>query len=690
VSTIINASVVVALCAAVTFAGTSHAQSEDADRAGADERDVITVTARRREERLQDVPVAVRVFSQDTLDKLALDRVEDLERISPSLRLNPTSGRRNSTAVELRGIGAVETSVTQDTPLAFYLNEVIQSRPIGLNQSLFDLESVQVLYGPQGTLFGRNATAGAVLLTTRKPTHDFGGRLDVAAGNYERVGAALILNVPMTESLAVRFAGQHRSHAGYSTNILTGEDLDDEDVTTLRLSALFEPSARFANLLVADYYNSSSNGSGNVISAIRPCATPPGPPTRRPLATCNATLAPLIAAAFADQQSRDIRSVALNALSSEDATAWGVSDTASWELNDAVTVRNIVGYREIDLASFQDSDGTPVSLLHVGLNGQEGHQISDELQVLWDLEGFEFIGGVFYFSEKNEELSTSFALGSPVSSINNGLSENTSASVFAQATIATPIDGLRLTLGGRYTHDERDVELRSRRGTGACRLVDETNTALDPCERNLSASFDVPTWNVSLDYRINDDAMVYVAHRHGYRAGGFNIRATSPLQSIAFDPEEVDDIEVGAKLSGSVGGIGYHWNLAAYQMWYKDIQRTVAQVFNGVLVAGVFNNADAEIGGFETDFSIDLTDELFLTGSWAYVDAVHTRFDSGGMSLDDIGFGQAEHNITGAVTWSPYESERWGAVSGTLSFTSRSPWFSQQALPAFEPEARVG
>jgi len=250
--------------------------------------------------------------------------------------------------------------------------------------------------------------------------------------------------------------------------------------------------------------------------------------------------------------------------------------------------------------------------------------------------------------------------------------------------------GLRLTLGGRYTHDERDVELRSRRGTGACRLVDETNTALDPCERNLSASFDVPTWNVSLDYRINDDAMVYVAHRHGYRAGGFNIRATSPLQSIAFDPEEVDDIEVGAKLSGSVGGIGYHWNLAAYQMWYKDIQRTVAQVFNGVLVAGVFNNADAEIGGFETDFSIDLTDELFLTGSWAYVDAVHTRFDSGGMSLDDIGFGQAEHNITGAVTWSPYESERWGAVSGTLSFTSRSPWFSQQALPAFEPEARVG
>lgn len=655
--------------------------------------DAIIVTARRRAERLDDVPISIQAFDSESLRNQSIERVADLERVVPTLRLAPTSSRRNNVSVELRGIGGVETAATQDIATAFYLNEVIQARPVGLNQALFDVDSVQVLLGPQGTLFGRNATAGAILVTTRRPTDELGGEIGVTIGNYDRFDVSGIFNLPVTEGFALRFAGQSLSRDGYTRNIVTGDDLDDEQVASIRISSLINPSDSFENLTVFDYYDSESNGTGASLSAIRPCPAPPGTPgVSFPVATCIPAFAGPLADELAAQNARGPREVAYNWPSGETSTAWGVANTSTLRLSDNLVLKNIFGYREIELESFQDHDATPLNILHVGPITENGHQISNELQLQGESSRFNWIIGAYYFRERDRQLSTSFSFGSTNSSLNDGTATNTSASIFAQGDWEFA-DRLTLTAGGRLTRDIREVTLESSRGNGACRLVDEFNAPLDPCARDLRATFVEPTWTLSLDYKPSEDALLYIAHRRGYRSGGFNFRATSLSQSASYDPELVTDVEIGARGTWRVGDVRINGGISAYQNWYTDIQRTVALFQGPVLVASVFNAAEADIHGFEANLDVSIGSALDLSTYVGFVDAQHTKYntsvDGVPVTLTDVPFGISKYNFGAALTWTPMDNAD-GQLSVTASLSARSPFFAQQNLPDLEPEARVG
>lgn len=622
----------VSTIALATICAPALAQDEAAAPPMARDTGDIIVTARRVEERLQDVPVAVTALTSAALEQQGVRAPEDLRYHVPALQITPSPFGASVPGYTIRGQRQYEQLLTQDPSVGVYFADVVAVRSHGTNSAAYDLASIQVLKGPQGTLFGRNTTGGAVLINPNRPTDRFGGSIAVEAGNYDLWRGTAIVNIPVSDTLMIRAAGQITRRDGYNRNITLGTRTDDERTESGRLSVRWKPVDGITNDIVFQYFHEDDAGvgmaAGDVNTALLLRALPP--------ATAAATTA-AAAAAVARQRGRSMHIIENDFASMAKISAYTLANTTEIVATDHLTVKNIFGFRHVLARNNLDYDGMPVVIGHTS-SYVKVDQYSNELQLIGNWDRLNMIGGLYYFSESGDDIQSSIL---PIARVNDGYASNYSYSAYLQGGYKLT-DQLTLTLGARYTLDDRKLNARSKESIYPlassdpravslapadlrCRIVID-GVRLDPCSKKVSVSFDSPTWLASLDYKPSQDILLYAAHRRGYRSGGFNIRSLTAGQFVPFAPETVYDVEGGIK--SDFFDRRLRINLAVYRQWYKDIQRAISFIPPGatLITSTILNAAKATLTGGELEVTARPIDLIQLSGNLAYVGTKYKDF----------------------------------------------------------------
>lgn len=457
----------------------------------------VVVTARRREESLQDVPLSVQSFDQQTLESRAIFEIRDLEQVAPGVQIQPGTFRDTNPQTIIRGFPPGAGQIDSDPTAPFIINEVPLQTAQGQNAAFFDIESVQVLKGPQGTLQGRNTVGGAVLITTRRPDFDgVSGYIRGGYGSFDQTLGEGVLNLPLGDRFALRIGARQEKQHGTWTNVADDRRYDDRDNLSLRASALFKITDTLENLTVFDRTTHEVHGSAIVFQAKGfdyndPSSYPGSGTVIPPDPNCGAgpacvafhnigiMLAPGFAAAMDSdavlqkslgERKFDAHLTAANSRFGvapfENVRNWGVSNTTTWEASDILTVKNIFGYRKLNRVTYQNIDGTSfgASVLSPFLSGTalldtmqslELETITEELQVLGSTDGgIKWVGGIFYQHYEGHDNSDSVQFGGRFFNVFNIEAE--SIAVYGQVDIPLA-EQLTLTAGLRYSWDDRDV-----------------------------------------------------------------------------------------------------------------------------------------------------------------------------------------------------------------------------------------
>ncbi|MFT3931746.1 MAG: TonB-dependent receptor [Spongiibacteraceae bacterium] len=598
---------------------------------GVRQMDEVIVTARRKDEMAQEVPISMTVMTEDFLRTNNVQKVEDIGTKVPSLRVTQSGGSMNEPIITLRGQRQGEAAFNQDPAAPMYFNEIVLSPIQGANASLYDLESLQVLKGPQGTLFGRNSTGGAVMMTSKRPGYKFGGYAEVKVGNYDLYGFEGAVDVPLFEKLTTRVVAHKLDRDGYQENIannaLNGKRYRDEHSEGARLSVNFDNNS-FRNLTVLSY-------DENKTAAAIPVAT-----------VVNKSVGlgriPTYQTGVADQAVRDNPwKVKSDVDAKENVRNIFGSNATEYDLMDDLTVKNVFGYRKVFLANGTDIDGTDRELapgqnllgnpLITGTNDPILSTVatefySDELQLFGSAfdNSLDWISGLYWSKLAGTEDKVSTQAGQIDSALNDVL--NTSYGLFVEGTYEFT-DQWSLTLGARQSQEEREITVRkwSNLARTTCGIYAEgaaIGGALDPdCARTVSEKFDSTTWKTSINFTPQPGILLYGSISTGFRAGGFNTRGTSDSTLQPYDPENVMTYELGHKQDWDLGGVPVRSSMAVYFQNYEDIQNTVSFFEGGRLQTKTVNAAKAEIKGLELEITVKPTDDLTWAMSYSYVDA---------------------------------------------------------------------
>jgi len=640
--------------AALSFTDAVQAQ----ERGAAQSLEEVMVTARRTEERLQDIPVAVTALSGDALKARGIQDVSDLTNVVPGLTITDVNSP-TTLIVNIRGLGNTNPNTGSDAAVGFYLNEVPINLQNGTNLGMYDLENVQVLKGPQGTLFGRNTTGGAILVTTKRPTRDLEGYVQ-GGGTFFRVGdgyqAEGALNIPIGETFAVRAAMSYQNRDGWVKNVIDPNagpavfnaapmpygvtHFDNQAYIKSkagRISALWNPTDEIENLLVYSGERMTSTGLAPNTNALNPN----GPVVQFApfLGVPNPTLAWQQLQVKKSDYFWSTETVSNNPLTLVTDT---FSNTTSWKLGE-LTLKNILGYRNVSEDYGQDIVGLPgeyfVYKIRTG-----GYNFSEEFQ----LQGRSFedslhwVAGLFYFSESRMNHSGPTVQFDGPGNVTAFDSKSKSYSVFLQGTWQVPsVTGLSLTAGLRYTKDHREANI-TRLSDGVTCLFPGLTTG--NCLLTGEHDFSSPTYTVSVDYKLDADSLVYLATRRGYRSGGYSATPGDAASFLPFDPETVTDYELGLKKDWHLGNVPLRTNLAVYHQDYKKIQRLVVDA-NDITIQRIVNAGEATVNGGEFELTIVPFTGFELNYSYAYVDPKYDRFIDGGRDFKGATFAFAPHTV---------------------------------------------
>ncbi len=592
----------------------------------------IVVTAQKREENLQDVPIAVSAFQQDTLERIGATRAADIGRLVPNLSATTLPSNTSTVAYSIRGIGQVEPLLTVDPGVGVYVDGVYVARQTGGAFQLADVARIEVLRGPQGTLYGRNTTGGAISVITKAPSGEFDLKQTVGYGNYDSWRSMTTVNLPRFGPLSIKASYLHSQNDGYVRQkrvpgvAYAVNSFGDDNVDALAIAARLD----LFDGLTVNYRFDYSDSVGVPLAQQLVAASPAF------LATLNASIA--------SGGTGDVSPNRLDAISADTAgidrnRSQGHSVTAEWKANDAITLKSISAWRRFkNHLDGSDLDGNTLRLgnpprfftTFAGINDRRQHQFSQELQLLVDGGWGNLIAGLYYFRESGLEFNQqripdpgngrggTAIPGSPGPGaiVNVPLDYSFRAksyAAFAQATIHVT-DRFDLTGGGRYTEDTRDIV---RRLYGNFNVIP---TPLTSFARN--AKYRRFNWTVTGDYSFNDNVHAYARVATAYKSGGFSPRASNP-DFYAFAPEDLMSYEVGLK--SELFDRRVRLNLAIFQNDYDDLQVNQFEGIGGA-TSRTLNAGKARFRGVEADLTARLTPELTFTGGVGLLDADYKRF----------------------------------------------------------------
>ncbi|MEH6743070.1 TonB-dependent receptor [Hyphomonas sp.] len=623
------------------------AMAQDAVPSAATEEDssrklgTVTVTARRVDESVQDVPLAITVIDETVLADSAISNIRDLQGFAPSLYLASGPGGPSAANVGIRGQTQADTLLTTDPSVAVYVDEISRPRQIGLRAALFDVGRIEVLKGPQGTLFGKNTTGGAVLVYSKRPDFEgVSGYVDSIVGNLNTVEVSGAVTLPViADKMAIRVAGKSAQNDGIGQNAL-GQNLGETNDTAARVSMLWEPSSNIEWLATADWTESETTGS--VINVVHVNDLAIDPDTLRLGNALNSVITAtrvelglpgtpegITAAynAFVDSAMNTGGFYESNGATpvSGHLELWGASSDLKVDVG-SVVLRSITGYRDTSRNDVQDYAQTQFDLLrpnnfsYAGSFTQEFHIIDDvDDRLFW-------IVGAFYNYEDGREGSTTPQLtainpNSPSMTAFSATNEN--LSIFAQAEYELT-EQIRVTGGIRYSETEQEVISRNANG-GGCVLPTELLDTPGTCRATFNTDAAQPSYLLSLDWQPHPDLLMYAKLASSFRAGGNNVRGSSdPVTFSPFEPEEATEYEIGFKSDLADGRLRV--NAATFYTDYKNIQRSTTVSRNNNLATFVTNAAEGRVFGGEVEAWLVPTDNLALSGSLSYVDAAYDEW----------------------------------------------------------------
>jgi iron complex outermembrane recepter protein len=613
----------------------------------------VVVTAQKRAESLQDVPLTIAAFGESELQDSGFDSISDLTQMSPSMQFGnfgPVS------FVTMRGIGNENTTAGGDPGVAIHLDGVYLGRPVGSLFSVFDTERVEILRGPQGTLYGRNATGGSINLITRKPEKEFSGEVDVTYGDYDWVRVRGGVNLPVNDAIQARIVAFKDDRDGYTKNsVVNGTEANDADDWGFRGHLNIDIGDNASLLLSGVIVESDGVGTKAELREAFPGSTtgqniagppgfafhPMGPFSGIPAS--NNYVDP--ATGMVVVNDLEPHRVAKDLTESQDNEFLMLSATLEWEFEN-FAFKSITGYVETSFESHSDEDQSSLDLLELVLI-EDAEQFSQELQLLSTGDGpLQWILGLYYFNEEATRESLFFRgrydvfasqFGVPAGFEFGGDVESESIAGFGQATYNVT-DRINVTAGLRYTRDEKDGVNRGFQFAGA------------PYADTLGDSWNEFTYRLALDWAINDEIMVFASYSTGYKSGGINQTAAISLGALnaLYDPEFVDAYELGIK-STLLGG-RLQLNSSLYRNEYDDLQ---FQIF-GPAGPEAFNAEGATVQGWEVELKAAVFESLTIDATLGLTDS---EFDD--QIIDGIQIGGNQVQRTPDLTYSLGLTNEW-------------------------------
>lgn len=589
----------------------------------------VVVTARKVDESLQDVPVAVSAFTGKVIDDLVMRDIRETEGLVPNLVIDAVSVSPAGASIYIRGVGTQEVERSFDPAVGVVVDGVPLSFVNGSMANTFDFEAFEVLRGPQGTLFGRNTTGGVINITRTKPTGELGLKYELTAGDDDRLDIKAVGNFPIIEGvLAGKLGYASQSDGGQRSNALTGERVGDADNQEINATLLWTPSDDFDLLFTYVNYEDQNDGIGlqNIASFNPTNPVNPAPDLPCLLMACGDDVTDI--EVFTQDYFRPIdfewESYTLN---------------MNWDVGPG-TVTAIVGYQETDEVVRTDFDATSLNFFHAD-RYQQSEQTTFELRFASNSDlsdRWNFVAGVFWLSDEYdlEQRTSIAAFGGPGGAIfQNPFAhhERDAWAVFTEVNIALT-DRANLTLGGRLTEEEKQLDSRTSFGGAAfAGFLPDGGDPLyvfgTPIFVPISSAAGKEDWReftpkIGLDYRINDGILAYINYSEGFRSGGFNGRNTDPANIGPFDPEFVENFEIGMKadLTDQI-----RLNLAAFWTDYDDKQEEVIEAdgFGGSNTV-VRNASTVDISGLEAEFTWVTSQYFTLNATLGYLDAEYDEY----------------------------------------------------------------
>ncbi|MEO1046517.1 MAG: TonB-dependent receptor [Pseudomonadota bacterium] len=612
----------------------------DDQASNADDDDIIVVTARRREESLLQVPVAVTALSQDDLADLQAQDLGGIQGAVPNLNLVQGRGSATSANIFIRGVGQPDALQTFDPAVGVYVDGVFLSRIQGALLTLSDVERVEVLRGPQGTLYGKNTIGGAVNIISRKPDlNEFTASGSFLYGSFDQTTINGYASVPLAEdAVALSVAGQYDNRDGIITNPLTGERFNDRDNLTFRSILRAQPSDSVELSLSGDYTRQR-----NALTL----GSPTAPIIQTDFLTGPRVLVPANQFGPFDFES----ATSFTNGEGQELDHWGIALTANFQLSDSLELVSITSYRDLEADFFIDIDATQAEIGDVFV-GIDQRQWSQELQLRYSSDRLNGVFGLYYLNERVDSDQQAFADdlftfgGAPISfeRLINDAQETDSYAVFGQLTYDIS-DYWAITAGLRYTYEEKRYN-RFTTTVSDLALLNGIDFSFPddlppPLNGTDTQDFDAFTPSLTISYTPAPDRLLYASASRGFKSGGFNGRANSladltlfvdgaPQLVTTFEPETVWTYEIGGKASFLDGDV-----VVSAAVFYSDYQNFQARVGGGVdggAGVGVFpvlNAGELEIFGFEIEATAKPIEGLTLATSLGYLDAQYNEFNDG-------------------------------------------------------------
>lgn len=595
----------------------------------------IVVTAQKRAESQQQVPISIAVMGSEDLEARGITNIALLDQTTPNLRIAPMGTSPTSLRVFIRGLGPVDTQLTQDPPVGIYVNGIYIARATALSLDIPDLERVEVLRGPQGTLYGRNSTGGAINLITKRPNDELSASQLLSFGNLGSVRAQSYVNIPLTDRIFISGSYSADMHNGWIRNLGVGPDFGKLESEALRFNLRLKPTDsltidyafdRAVNHYTLDYFHLAvPSGPGSLVPGL------PAQPHRLREAQLLAPFHP----------SRD--------------AAQGHTITATLE-TPIGELRSLTGFRRVETHAYNDDSGNPfVTIFRNAYLDEKEHQFSQEFQLVGSTGNgrFDYVTGLYYFSESGRDHSTDYFFDFPLP--RNINVRNRTYAAYGQLTWRPGGEDAPFSVTGglRYMIDKREAD--NHMAAPASRE-----------DRKLIGS-------LAVDYRLSRDAMVYAKVAQGYKAGGYNIRQADFTRS--FGPENLISYEGGLKSEFLNHRVRF--NVALFYMQYRDIQLDIMVPGQpDPTLTNTVNAGRAWIRGGEIEATVVPLDGLRLSLNYGLTDSKVTRVLGDDPALYTLA--QApKHSLSGSVQWDVVRTDL-----GSLNFRVDTAYHTSTAATA--------
>jgi iron complex outermembrane receptor protein len=613
------------------LAGLAAMWSADAlAQAGSDQLEEITVTARKREENLQATPIAVTAFNAAALEERAVNNITDVGKFVPNVAFQSgaaISGSSTSVTIFIRGIGQTDFTEVIDPGVGVYVDGVYVSRSTGSLLDASDVANIEVLRGPQGTLFGKNTIGGAVVVTTQQPTDKLEGSLEAVTGAYDRFDVDAMVNVPVTDKLKIRASGNLQSRDGYVKRLTDDNYMGSQDRIGGRIVALLDATDDLSFTLSVDATRNHEGDIGTTLLESNPNAFFASF-YNNVLSGANCSVPTSNLKCFSnDYVTHNPYTTYNDSRNKSTLQLLGFSLTTTYNIVDDLTLKSITAYRRFEGTFDFDSSNSPLTPLDNTEDDYSDRQFSQEFQLTGTGldDKLKWVGGAFFLKEQGADRNN--LVFSLANFLSGGFVDNDSYAGYLQGTYAIT-DQLHLTLGGRYTFEDKrflpDQYIKlDRTGGGLLGLSqlfipaseNPNGNRILPLEQRTTMANEMDP-AITIDYQLAEQILAYASFSKGFKSGGFTQRVFPPLpEAPSFGPEYVDSYEIGFKTEWFDKKLRF--NTAAFFTDYTGIQENTT-----IGIAPTTQNAGkANINGFEMESEYVVTDWLRLNGGLGFTDA---------------------------------------------------------------------